>query len=202
MREKNFVNTYEETRKALKEVDANQSEIGALNEQASEEMVSSNSERSFRPDMVSSGPDKVKEPEHPKEVESVADKVADKVDTVDEVVEKIKEPVVESNAVESDSLSEPDKNDEKITDEKLLKHIGRRGKVLRSVLMNSPKRSSKTFNPGDRCMLKSGHKTFRRNAKFIRRSTIPDEDQEVNPLEESRRSGGRKHPPFEAKLIT
>ena len=49
-------------------------------------------------------------------------------------------------------------------------------------------------------MLKSGHKTFRRNAKFIRRSTIPDEDQEVNPLEGSRHSGGRKQPPFEAKF--
>ena len=86
-----------------------------------------------------------------------------------------------------------------ITDEKLLEHIGRRGKVLRSVLMNSPKRSSKTFNPGDRCMLRSGHKTFRRNAKFIRRSTVPDESQEVIPLEGSRHSSGRKKPPSEAK---
>ena len=43
----------------------------------------------------------------------VANKVADEVNTVDEVVEKIKEPVVESNAVESDSLNEPNENDEK-----------------------------------------------------------------------------------------
>ena len=101
------------TRKVLEKVDANQNEIGALNEQASEEMVSSGSERSFRPDMVSSGSSKVKEPENPKEVESVADKVADEVDTVDEVVVKVEKPVVESNAVESDSLNEPNENDEK-----------------------------------------------------------------------------------------
>ena len=42
------VEVEEETRKALKEIDANQNEIDALNEQANEEMVSSNSERSFR----------------------------------------------------------------------------------------------------------------------------------------------------------
>ena len=129
------------------------------------------------------------------------DKVADKVDTVEEVVnKKSKEAGPWNRLIQANSLGEPDENDERITDEKLLEHIGRRGKVLRSVLMNSPKRSSKTFNPGDRCMLKSGHKTFRRNAKFIRRSTIPDEDQEVNPLEGSRRSGGRKHPSFEANV--
>ena len=123
-------------------------------------------------------------------------KVANKVDTVEEVVnKKSNEEGPWDRLVQSDSLSEPDENDERITDKKLLEHIGRRGKVLRSVLMNSPKRSSKTFNPGDRCMLKSGHKTFRHNAKFIRRSTIPEEDQEG-----SRRSGGRKHPPFEAKV--
>ena len=65
------------------------------------------------------------------------------------------------------------------------------GKVLRSVMMNGPKRSSETFNPGDKVrvqddktklwdtlaivvekvndrtyMLKSGRKTFKRNAKF------------------------------------
>ena len=49
-------------------------------------------------------------------------------------------------------------------------------------------------------ILKSGRKTVKRNAKFIRRSTVPDESQEVNPLEGSRHSGGRKHPPFEAKV--
>ena len=49
-------------------------------------------------------------------------------------------------------------------------------------------------------MLKSGHKTFKRNAKFIRRSTVPDESQEANPLEGRRHSGGRKQPPFEAKI--
>ena len=74
-------------------------------------MVSNGSR--FRPDMVSGGFGKVKEPENPKEVESVADKVADEVDTVDEVVEKIEEPIVESNAVESDSLNEPNENNEK-----------------------------------------------------------------------------------------
>ena len=37
----------------------------------------------------------------PKEVESVPDKVANKVDTVDEVVKKVEEPVVESKAVVS-----------------------------------------------------------------------------------------------------
>ena len=41
------------------------------------------------------------------------DKVADKVDTVDEVVEKVEEPVVESNTVESNSLNEPNENKEK-----------------------------------------------------------------------------------------
>ena len=41
------------------------------------------------------------------------DKVADKVDTFDEVVEKVEEPVVESNTVESDSINEPNENDKK-----------------------------------------------------------------------------------------
>ena len=46
--------------------------------------------------MVSSGPDKVKEPEiEPKEVKSTASKIADEVDTVEEVVQKVEEPVVE-----------------------------------------------------------------------------------------------------------
>ena len=85
---------------------------------------------SCRPDVVSSGSSKVKEPENPKEVESVAKKVVDKIETVDE-------------------------NDERITAEKLLEHIGRRGMVLRSVLMNSLRRSFKTFNPGDRCIFKT-----------------------------------------------
>ena len=49
----------------------------------------------------------------PKEVESVPDTVADKVDTVDEVVEKMEEPVVESNTVELDSLNEPNENNKK-----------------------------------------------------------------------------------------
>ena len=43
----------------------------------------------------------------------MADKVADEVDTVKEVVEKVEEPVVESNAVESDSLNKSNENDEK-----------------------------------------------------------------------------------------
>ena len=51
--------------------------------------------------MVWSGSGKVKEPENPKEVESVADEVADKIETVDEVVEKIKKSVVESKPVEA-----------------------------------------------------------------------------------------------------
>ena len=68
-------------------------------------MVSNGS--SCRPDVVSSGSSKLKEPENPKEVESVAEKVVDKIKTVDE-------------------------NDERITAEKLLEHIGRRGRVLRS----------------------------------------------------------------------
>ena len=55
----------------------------------------------FRPDMVSSSPDEVKEAGNPKVVGSVADKVADDVDTVDDVVKKVKEPIVESKAVES-----------------------------------------------------------------------------------------------------
>ena len=92
-------------------------------------------------------------------------------------------------------------------------------------MMNGPNGSSETFNPGDKVrvqdektklwdtlsvvvkkdndrpyILKSGCKTFRRNAKFIRRSIVPDESQEVNPLEERRHSGGRKQPPFEAKI--
>ena len=98
---RNKIDLEEEIQKVLEEIDANQNEIGALNEQASKEMVSSNSERSFRPDMVSSGPDEVKEPRNPKVVGSVADKVADDVDTVIEVVKKVEEPVVESKAVES-----------------------------------------------------------------------------------------------------
>jgi hypothetical protein len=140
-------------------------------------MVSSGS--CFRPDVVSSGS-------------------SFRLDVVSSGSSKVKEPE-NPKEMESDSLSEPDENDERITDEKLLEHIGRRGKVLRSVLMSSPKRSPKTFNPGDRYMLKSGHKTFRRNAKFIRRSTVPDESQEVIPLEGSRHSSGRKQPPSEAK---
>ena len=40
---------------------------------------------SFQPDMVSSGSGKVKEPENPKEVESLAKKVANEVDTIDKV---------------------------------------------------------------------------------------------------------------------
>ena len=51
--------------------------------------------------MVWSGSGKVKEPENPKEVESVADEVADKIETVDEVVEKIKKSIVESKPVEA-----------------------------------------------------------------------------------------------------
>ena len=77
---------------------------------------------SCRPDVVSSSHSKVKEPENPKEVESVAEKVVDKIETVEE-------------------------NDKRITNEKFSEHIGRRGMVLRSVLMSSPRRSSKTLNP-------------------------------------------------------
>ena len=88
---------------------------------ANEEMESRGS--SCRPDVV-------KEPENPKEVESVAGKVVDKIETVEE-------------------------NDERITNEKFSEHIGRRGIVLRSVLMSSPRRSFKTFNPGDRCISKT-----------------------------------------------
>ena len=82
-----------------------------------------------RPDVVSSGWSKVK-PENPKEVESVAERVINKIETVKE-------------------------NDERITNEKFSEHIGRRGMVLRSVLMSSPRRSSKTLNPGDRCIFKT-----------------------------------------------
>ena len=84
---------------------------------------------SCRPDVVSSGSSKVK-PENPKEVESVAEKVLDKVETIEE-------------------------NDERITNEKFSEHIGRRGMVLRSVLMSSPRRSSKTLNPGDMYIFKT-----------------------------------------------
>ena len=91
-------------------------------------VVSSGS--SCRPDVVSSGSIKVEEPENPKEVESVAEKVVDKIETVDE-------------------------HDERITNEKFSEHLGRRGMVLRSVLMSSPRRSSKTLNPGDRCIFKT-----------------------------------------------
>ena len=82
-----------------------------------------------RPDVVSSGSSKVK-PENPKEMESVAKKVVDKIETVEE-------------------------NDKRITNEKFSEHIGRRGMVLRSVLMSSPRRSSKTLNPGDRYIFKT-----------------------------------------------
>ena len=63
-------------------------------------------------------------------MESVAEKVVDKIETVEE-------------------------NDKRITNEKFSEHIGRRGMVLRSVLMSSPRRSSKTLNPGDRCIFKT-----------------------------------------------
>ena len=97
--------------------------------------------------------DKVK-PENPKEVESVAEKVVDKIETIEE-------------------------NDERITNEKLSEHIGRRGMVLRSVLMSSPRRSSKTLNPGDRCIFKTGksmteHTCARsRSQSFRRKSPRP-----------------------------
>ena len=181
---KNFINTYEETRKALEEVDANQNEtdldektqktledivlngpscrtrcgVEQIKRPALEpvvvppgsncrpEVVSNRSscrtrcgvERikrpalgpvvvppgsNCRPDVVSSGSSKVK-PKNPKEMESVAKKVVDKIETVE-------------------------KKDERITNEKFSEHIGRRGMVLRSILMSSPRRSSKTLNPGD-----------------------------------------------------
>ena len=49
-------------------------------------------------------------------------------------------------------------------------------------------------------ILKSGRKTLKRNAKFIKRSAVPNDSQEANPLEERHHSGGRKHPPFKAKI--
>ena len=104
--------------------------------------------------MVLSNPSKVKEPENPKEVESVAEKVIDKIETVDE-------------------------NDERITNEKFSEHIGRRGMVLRSILMSSPRRSSKTLNPGDRCIFKTRksmteHTCARsRSQSFRRKSPCP-----------------------------
>ena len=106
-----------------------------------------------RPDVVSSGSSKVK-PENPKEVESVAEKVVDKIETIEE-------------------------NDERITNEKFSEHIGRRGMVLRSVLMSSPRRSSKTLNPGDRCIFKTRksmteHTCVRsRSQSFRRKSPRP-----------------------------
>ena len=109
---------------------------------------------SCRPDVVSSSHSKVKEPENPKEVESVAEKVIDKVETVKE-------------------------NDKRITNEKFSEHIGRRGMVLRSVLMSSPRRSSKTLNPGDRCIFKTRksmteHTCVRsRSQSFRRKSPRP-----------------------------
>ena len=104
-------------------------------------------------DVVSSGSSKVK-PENPKEMESVAEKVVDKIETVEE-------------------------NDERITNEKFSEHIGRRGMVLRSVLMSSPRRSSKTLNPGDRCIFKTRksmteHTCVRsRSQSFRRKSPRP-----------------------------
>ena len=120
-REKNLVNTYEKTQKALEEMVSSESNCRP-------DVVSNRS--SCRPDVVSSSHSKVKEPENPKEVESVAEKVVDKIETVEE-------------------------NDKRITNEKFSEHIGRRGMVLRSVLMSSPRRSSKTLNPGDRCIFKT-----------------------------------------------
>ena len=125
----NFINTYEETRKALEEVDANRNgtDLDKKTQKTLEDIISNRP--SCRPDVVSSGSSKVI-PENPKEVESVAEKVVDKTETIEE-------------------------NDETITNEKLSEHIGRRGMVLRSVLMSSPRRSSKTLNPGDRCIFKT-----------------------------------------------
>ena len=134
-REKNLVNTYKKTQKAL------------------EEMVSS--ESNCQPDVVSSSHSKVKEPENPKEVESVAEKVVDKIETVEE-------------------------NDKRITNEKFSEHIGRRGMVLRSILMSSPRRSSKTLNPGDRCIFKTRksmteHTCARSRSQSFRRKSPPSE---------------------------
>ena len=131
----NFINTYDETQKTL------------------EDMVSKGS--SGRPDVVSSSPSKVKEPENPKEVESVAEKVVDKIETVKE-------------------------NDERSTNEKFSEHIGRRGMVLRSILMSSPRRSSKTLNPGDRCIFKTRksmkeHTCARSRSQSFRRKSPPSE---------------------------
>ena len=67
---------------------------------------------------------------------------------------------------------------ERITDEKLLEHIGRRGMVLRSVLMSSPRPSFKTFNPGDRCIFKTRksmteHTCARSRSQSFRRKSPP-----------------------------
>ena len=115
-------------------------------------MVSS--ESNCRPDVVSSDSSKVK-PENPKEVESVAEKVVDKSETVED-------------------------NDKRITNEKCSEHIGRRGMVLRSLLMSSPRRSSKTLNPGDRCIFKTRksmteHTCVRSRSQSFRRKLPPSE---------------------------
>ena len=49
---------------------------------------------------------------------------------------------------------------ERITDEKLLEHIGRRGQVLRSAMMNGPKRSSKPSILETKCMCKTRNQNY------------------------------------------
>ena len=75
------MNETDRVRRHPKEVDANRNEtdVDEETQKALEDMVSNGS--SFRPDVVSSGSNKVK-PENPKELESVAEKVIDKIKTV------------------------------------------------------------------------------------------------------------------------
>ena len=77
----NFINTYEETRKALEEVDANRNgtDLDKKTQKTLEDIISNRP--SCRPDVVSSGSSKVI-PENPKEVKSVAKKVVDKIETI------------------------------------------------------------------------------------------------------------------------
>ena len=156
----NFINTYEETRKVLEEIDANRNEtdLDEKTQKTLKDMVSNGP--SCQPEVVSSGSSKVK-PENPKEVESVAEKVVDKIETIEE-------------------------NDERITNEKFSEHIGRRGMVLRSVLMSSPRRSSKTLNPGDRCIFKTRksmteHTCARSRSQSFRRK-LPRPKQKIGHI--------------------
>ena len=93
--------------------------------------------------VVSSGPDKVKEPGNPKVVGSVADKVADDVDTVNEFVEKVEKSVVESKPVEAVPDKVADKVDTFEVVNKKPKEEGPWNRLVQSDSLREPDKTTK-----------------------------------------------------------